>query len=91
MFTLGGGWKRKGEQDLRDVFGDTIEKFPRGVVEKTMFFNIMVRYIPSTVFHVAISADYRGIDGYNFIPEKVKADWHYQLLLSIRPHASFVF
>ena len=51
-------YKRHGEQDILNVFGDTIEKFPRGVVEHCRTIGFKVQYIPSVYYNLDLVFNY---------------------------------
>lgn len=45
------GYRRHGEQNIMNVFGDKIEKFPRGVVEHSRNVLLKIQYLPSAYYN----------------------------------------
>ncbi|NIA31806.1 MAG: hypothetical protein GWP06_18085, partial [Actinobacteria bacterium] len=47
IFSFKAKYKEHGAQNIIRVFGDTREKFPRGIVEEKMQFSLSVQYMPN--------------------------------------------
>ena len=87
--TLTLGYKRHGEQDIRNVFGDAIEKFPRGVVEKTFFADLEVSYLYAYWLRVMFDLRYESAEDYLNVEGESEDYW--QMKLSVESAVGRVF
>ncbi len=77
--TLQLGYSRHGDQDNRNVFGDTIEKFPRGVVEKTFFADLEVYYLYAYWLRAKLGVRYESANNYRNVSGKSRDNFQVKL------------
>ncbi len=82
-------YARHGEQDINNVFGDKIEKFPRGIVENRSSFQMDLTYMPSWQYYGKISLAYDDIK--NELNQPGHDNQYFKALLTLYATCSFDF
>ena len=86
---LSGIYRRHGDRDLNDVFGDRKEKFPSGIVEQQSSVNFAILYMPSPLIHTRLQFRYNSLRN-----EKNLADSnhdYFSILLTLYASLSYHF
>ena len=91
IFQLQAGYKRCGEQNINDVFGDTKEKFPIGTVEEIRFAGLSLSYMPSFRFNAKFNVNCDLVDNENNVPSGSKSNFSISLILYSTLNLNFMY
>jgi hypothetical protein len=61
VFHAAYAFEREGEQDMTAPFGDTREKFPLGIVQKTQIVDVSARFMPGIRFQALVQIRWQGL------------------------------
>jgi hypothetical protein len=85
----GFGFKRLGDQKMTAVFGDTIDKFPIGTVEKKSYVDFTLQYMPNERCYALLTFKNEWIKNDKHIIGMNRSDFSVMLALSARMSKQF--
>lgn len=91
LFIFKAGYKEHGAQNIVSVFGDTREKFPRGIVEKIFQYSFSFQYMPNSRFYGRLLIQQENITNKNNIAGNDGTDFKMMLSLYVDMNKSFIF